>query len=144
MGFEILLGSIFLLVLIAGIRLSGGWVPRAAVGLTVALLLSLAVLNPEDYVARRNIGRYQDAGKIDAWYLRALSSDATPALSTLPDPVRRCVLGWIAKDLKESDPWYAWNLGRQRARDILDELGPQAVGTQADCTRADQFDLPKR
>jgi Domain of unknown function (DUF4173) len=143
MGFEIMLGVVFLLVLVAGIRLRGGWVPRASVGLAVVLLLTLAVMNPEDYVARRNIARYQQEGKIDAWYLRALSADATPALSELPDPVRRCVLSWIAGDLDDDDPWYAWNLDRQRARDVLDQLGPEAIGNPADCQRADQFDFPK-
>lgn len=41
------------------------------------------------------------------------------------------------------DPWYAWNLGRQGARDVLDGLGPQAIGNPSDCQRADQFDFPK-
>ncbi len=143
MAFELLLGLLFALVMLAGIRLRGAWLPRTAVGLTVLMLVSLAVLNPEAYVARRNIARYHQDGKIDAWYLRALSSDATPALAGLPDPVRRCVLSWIDDDLAGPDPWYAWNLGRQRARDVLDDLGPQALGGPADCQRADQFDLPK-
>jgi len=143
MAFELLLGVVFLLILVAGIRWRGAWIPRATVGLAVVMLLGLAVLNPEDYVARRNIARYQETGKIDAWYLRALSADATPALATLPDPVRRCTLSWIADDLDEPDPWYAWNLGRARARDVLDRLGPEAIGGRKDCHAADQFDLPK-
>lgn len=143
MAFEFLLGAVFLLVLAAGIRWRGDWVPRLTVGLVVAMLLSLAVLNPEGYAARRNIARYKETGKIDAWYLRALSADATPALAALPDPVRRCTLSWIADDLAEPDPWYAWNLGRDRARRVLDRLGPQAVGGHLDCRAADQFDLPK-
>jgi Domain of unknown function (DUF4173) len=143
MGFEIMLGVVFLLVLAAGIRLQGAWLPRATVGLAVVLLLTLAVMNPEEYVAKRNIARYQQEGKIDAWYLRALSADATPALADLPDPVRRCVLSWISDDLDGQDPWYAWNLDRQRARDALDQLGPQAIGNPSDCQRADQFDFPK-
>jgi hypothetical protein len=107
------------------------------------MLLSLAVLNPEDYAARRNIQRYHETGKIDAWYLRALSADATPALTKLPDEIRRCTLSWIADDLKDGDPWYAWNLGRVEARDALDALGKGAVGGPTDCRAADQFDLPK-
>ncbi|MEO3818467.1 DUF4153 domain-containing protein [Plantactinospora sp. B24E8] len=143
MAFELLLGAVFLMVLAAGIRWRGGWIPRATVGLVVLMLLGLAGLNPEDYAARRNIARYQETGKIDAWYLRALSADATPALAKLPDPVRRCTLSWIADDLADPDPWYAWNLGRLRARQTLDRLGPNAVGGQRDCRAADQFDLPK-
>ncbi|MBF9127461.1 DUF4173 domain-containing protein [Plantactinospora sp. S1510] len=143
MTLELLLGVVFLMIMAAGIRWQGAWIPRLTVGLAVAMLLGLAVLNPEDYAAHRNISRYQATGKIDAWYLRALSADATPALSGLPDPVRRCTLSWIAEELAESDPWYAWNLGRVRAREALDRLGPNAIGGQKDCRAADQFDLPK-
>ncbi|MFJ5541330.1 DUF4153 domain-containing protein [Micromonospora chalcea] len=143
MAFEMLLGTVFLMIILAGVRFKGRWIPGATVALAVAMLLGLAVLNPEDYVARRNTLRYEQTGKIDAWYLRALSADATPTLAKLPDPVRRCTLSWIADDLAEPDPWYAWNLGRQRARKALEEAGPAAVGGPKDCRRADQFDLPK-
>ncbi|TCB96510.1 DUF4173 domain-containing protein [Micromonospora zingiberis] len=143
MAFELLLGAVFLMVLVAGVRWRGGWIPRLATALAVVMLLGLAVLNPEDYAARRNVARYQETGRVDAWYLRALSADATPALAALPDPVRRCTLSWIADDLAEPDPWYAWNRGRDRARAVLDRLGPEAIGNQRDCRRADQFDLPK-
>ncbi|MBO4208913.1 DUF4153 domain-containing protein [Micromonospora echinofusca] len=143
MAFELLLGAVFLLIMAAGLRWRGTWIPRTTVGLAVLMLLSLAVLNPEDYAARRNIARYEQTGEIDAWYLRALSADATPALTKLPGPVRRCTLSWIARDLKEPDPWYAWNLGRTRARAALDRVGPAAVGGPKDCRAADQYDLPK-
>ncbi|WP_435148510.1 DUF4153 domain-containing protein [Micromonospora aurantiaca (nom. illeg.)] len=143
MAFELLLGTVFLMIIAAGVRWRGRWIPGTTLALAVAMLLGLAVLNPEDYVARRNTLRYEQTGKIDAWYLRALSADATPALAKLPDPVRRCTLSWIADDLAEPDPWYAWNLGRQRARKALDEVGPKAIGGPKDCRRADQFDLPK-
>ncbi|MGY0004616.1 DUF4153 domain-containing protein [Micromonospora sp. I033] len=143
MAFELLLGAVFLMILAAGVRWQGRWIPGTTVALAVAMLLGLAVLNPEDYAAKRNILRYEQTGKIDAWYLRALSADATPALAELPDPVRRCTLSWIADDLEEPDPWYAWNLGRHRARQALDRVGPDAIGGPKDCRRADQFDLPK-
>ncbi|MEU6024062.1 DUF4173 domain-containing protein [Micromonospora sp. NPDC047134] len=143
MAFELLLGAVFLMILVAGVRWRGSWIPRLATALAVVLLLGLAVLNPEEYAAQRNVARYQETGRIDAWYLRALSADATPALAALPDPVRRCTLSWIADDLAEPDPWYAWNRGRDRARAVLDRLGPEAIGNQRDCRRADQFDLPK-
>ncbi|MET0493755.1 MAG: DUF4153 domain-containing protein [Actinoplanes sp.] len=143
MASELLLGVIFVLIAVAGVKWQGRWIPGATVGLAVLMLLGLAALDPEGYVASRNAARYQGSGKIDAWYLRALSADATPALTKLPDPVRRCTLSWIAADLKDPDPWYAWNLGRQQARKALAELGPAAIGTQKDCRAADQFDLPK-
>lgn len=143
MGFELLLGSIFVMIMLAGIRWRGAWIPRTTIALAVALLLSLAVLNPEDYAAERNIARYKQTGKIDAWYLRALSADATPALAKLPDPVRRCTLSWIDGKLDKDDPWYGWNLGRVRAREELKHVGPGAIGSQKDCRAVDRFDLPK-
>ncbi|WP_433728163.1 DUF4153 domain-containing protein [Actinoplanes sp. CA-051413] len=144
MASEMLLGVIFVLIAVAGLKWQGRWIPGATVGLAVLMLLGLAALDPEGYVASRNAARYEGSGKIDAWYLRALSADATPALTKLPDPVRRCTLSWIAEDLEDPDPWYAWNLGRQRAREALAELGPAAIGSQKDCRAADQFDLPKK
>ncbi len=48
MAFEILLGTIFLLIMAAGIRWRGAWIPRLTAGLAVVMLLTLAVLNPED------------------------------------------------------------------------------------------------
>ncbi|GIH16732.1 DUF4153 domain-containing protein [Rugosimonospora africana] len=143
MAFELLLGCIFLLVMGAGLRLRGDWIPQMTLGLGVVMLLGLAVLNPEQYAAERNIARYQEAGKIDAWYLRALSADATPALATLPDPARRCTLSWVSSKLADPDPWYAWNLDRSRARRTLDRLGRDAIGGPFDCQSADQFDFPK-
>ncbi|MEU5941909.1 DUF4153 domain-containing protein [Micromonospora sp. NPDC047548] len=143
MAFELLLGAVFLMILAAGMRWWGRWIPGTTVALAVVMLLSLAVLNPEDYAARRNVARYEQTGKIDAWYLRALSADATPALATLPDRVRRCTLGWIDDDLAEPDPWYAWNLGRSRARAELERLGPGAIGDQKDCRKVAQSNLPK-
>ncbi len=145
MAFELVLGIIFLLIIGAGIRWQGSWIPRTVAALGVVTLLGLAVLNPEAYAAERNIARYNEEGMIDAWYLRALSADATPALAKLPDAVRRCTLSWITPELADEDPWYAWNLGRQRAREVLRDLGTQATGPQAaaDCQQADAFDYPK-
>jgi uncharacterized protein DUF4153 len=139
MAFELLLGTVFVMILVAGLRLNGAWVPRGMVAAAVVMLLALAVLNPELYAARRNVQRFNETGngKIDLWYLRALSADATPALATLPDELRQCTLMWISDDLADSDPWYGWNLGRERARDVLRQLGPAAVG---DCSKARMYD----
>jgi hypothetical protein len=141
MAFELLLGVTFLLVMGAGIRWRGDWVPRVVLGLSVLMLLSLAALNPEGYAAERNVQRFHSDNKIDPWYLRALSADATPALANLPDELRRCVLSRVIPDLAKPDPWYAWNLGRQQARQVLAELGPVSV---SDCSVVGrQYDYPQ-
>jgi hypothetical protein len=145
MAFELLLGTIFILIMLAGIQWRGAWVPRLVVGLAVVMLLSLAAMNPERYAAERNMARFKETGKIDPWYLRALSADATPALAQLPDDLRLCTLQWISRDLAEGDPWYAWNLGRQRARQMLEPYGAAAIAAIPNiCSiTGNKYDFPK-
>ncbi len=117
---ELWLGAVFVLVLIAGIRLRGEWLPRVAVALGVAALLGLAAANPDALVAERNVARFAETGKADLSHLAGLSADAVPALSRLPEPERTCVLVPIAQDLRwQPDDWRGWNAGREQARRIL-------------------------
>jgi Domain of unknown function (DUF4173) len=120
---ELWLGVVYLLILAAGTRLRAGWLPRAVTGTAVAGLLAVALLNPDRYIAERNVDRYQRTGDIDVLYLSTLSADAAPALDRLPDQLRRCALADIAADLPE-DGWRTWNLGRDRARRVL-AAGPR-------------------
>ncbi|PSL58555.1 uncharacterized protein DUF4173 [Saccharothrix carnea] len=115
---ELWLGLVYLLVLAAGVRLEGGWLARAVVGTGFAALVGLAALNPERFIAERNIDRYHASGKIDFGYLSRLSADAVPALATLPEGVRACAL----RSRVENDDWRSWNLGRQQARDTLAQV----------------------
>ncbi|HEU5472625.1 MAG TPA: DUF4173 domain-containing protein [Actinophytocola sp.] len=116
---ELWLGAVYLMVIAAGVRLRAGWLPRAVLGSAVGALLLLAVVNPEGYVAERNIARYEHTGKIDLDYLATLSADATPELARLPDPARSCVLVRVRARLTAQDPWHTWNLARATARDLI-------------------------
>ena len=121
--FEAWLGLVVVLVLVAGVRLRGAWVPRAALLSGAVALLALAAANPDGYVAERNVERYVETGKADWSYLAGLSADAVPALRALPDAVQGCVLGPSAAD---HDDWLEWNLGRARA-------GAATLAASADC-----------
>ena len=112
--FEGWLGLVVLLVLVAGIRLRGRWLPRAVVLTGAGALLALAALNPDGYVAERNVERYLETGKVDWAYLAGLSADAVPALRALPAEAQACLL----QERGESDGWLEWNLGRARAGDV--------------------------
>ncbi len=114
--FEGWLGLVVLGVLVAGLRLEGRWLPRAAVLAGALALAGLAAVNPDAWIARHNIERYETTGKVDFDYLAGLSADAIPELMRLPGDVRGCALleGWSS-----DDDWLAWNLGRQRARDAV-------------------------
>ena len=110
-AFEGWLGVVVLLVMGAGLKLRGGWVPRAAVLTGAASLLALAALNPDAYIATHNLDRYAETGKVDTFYLSELSADAVPALagSTVPPS---CLENLTSPS---DDDWLEWNLGRQRA-----------------------------
>ena len=82
-------------------------------------LLSLAVLNPDRFVADRNIDRYHETGRIDTNYLGTLSVDALPELDRLAEPMRSCTLARIASRTGETDSWNEFNLARTQFRDTL-------------------------
>src|SRR5207302_10745598 len=103
-----------------GGRLRAGGVRRAVAGTAGLGLLAWALLNPDRFIADRNLDRWQRTGDIDLPYLSTLSADAAPALDRLPPRLRGCVLGQIADDvLYTPDDWRSWNLGRAQARALV-------------------------
>ncbi|HYN92786.1 MAG TPA: DUF4173 domain-containing protein, partial [Pilimelia sp.] len=119
---EVWLGAVFVLVLAAGVRLRAGWLPRAVVGTAVAALLGLVALNPDRFIAERNIERYVHTQRLDVWYLGTLSADAAPALVELSPALRACTLEHLPAELALTDgDWRYWNLARSRARALLAE-----------------------
>ncbi|MEU5933024.1 DUF4173 domain-containing protein [Micromonospora sp. NPDC047187] len=116
---ELWLGLLFILVGVAVVRLRAEWLPRLVVGTAALALLGLALLNPDRLIAERNVDRYLETRRLDVGYLSGLSADAVPALDRLPEPMRSCALGEIAAELPRDGFWAA-NLGRERARRVLD------------------------
>ena len=94
----------------------GAMVARAVVMSAAVTLLVLAVAGPDALVARWNVDRLRDTGKVDVGYLRTLSADAVPELARLPEPYRDQTLGGRRID---GQPLYAVNLARVRARVVL-------------------------
>ncbi|WP_328992671.1 DUF4173 domain-containing protein [Kribbella sp. NBC_01245] len=114
--FEGWLGLLVLGVMAAGLTLRASWLPRAALLSGTVLLLGVAAINPDAWIAQRNIDRYAETGKVDWSYLQSLSADAVPVLATLPPDVAACALdGQKPSD----DDWLEWNLGRHRAESRL-------------------------
>lgn len=132
-GFELWLGLLVVFVIIAGIRLSGWWLPRAALLSAALFLLVGGLVNPEAWVAQRNIDRYVATGKLDMQYLSTLGPDASPTIrSGLPPDLSACVIN--AQGLPVADDALAWNLGRARARDLGSD--PLPAVDPAACTTA--------
>jgi hypothetical protein len=117
---EAALGVVLLLVMVAGVRWRGAWLPRAVVGVAAATLLALAALNPDALILRQNAAAYT-AGDLDVpldvSYLRGLSDDAVPAAAQLDEPLRSCVLA--GREAPASTGIAGWNLARDRAAAVL-------------------------
>jgi hypothetical protein len=119
-AFELWLGLLVVLVLVAGIRLSGWWLPRAALLSAAIVVLVGGLANPVAWVAQRNIDRYVATGSLDAAYLRSLGADATPTIvAGLPHPIAGCIVlpSVIAAEAAREDA-LSWNLGRSRQANL--------------------------
>lgn len=115
-AFEGWLGLVVLAVIVGVVTLRGAGVARFALLSGVVVLLGIAAVDPDAWIAEQNLERYDATGRIDWSYLSGLSDDAVPVLADLPDAERACVLpGWTPSD----DDWLEWNLGRARAADAL-------------------------
>jgi hypothetical protein len=116
---EAWLGLVFVLLLVAGVRLHAPWLPRATAAAAVVALLTLAAINPEAVMARTLLGRLGTEFPVDYAYLSNLSTDAIDVLDHVNDASRDCVLTRMDLKLRTTDPWYEFNLSRQHARDVL-------------------------
>ncbi len=112
---ELWLGLVYLLLVVAVVRLRRAWLPRAVLGTAMATLLSVAVLDPERLIAEQNIDRWQQGKSLDTDYLGTLSPDILPATERLPEPLRTELRTRLRADL-DADTWQSWNLSRARAR----------------------------
>ena len=121
--FEGWLGLVVVAVMVAGMALKGSWIPRMALLSGAALVLGLAVANPDAWIAQHNIERYEATGKVDWSYLQGLSFDATETLVALPPEDAACALG---DTTPEKDTWAGWNLARAQAFDALAAFVPPA------------------
>jgi uncharacterized protein DUF4153 len=118
-GAELVLGVVVVLLLVAGVRMRGRWLPGAVATVAVCGVLGLVAVNPDAVVARTVIGRFHHDHHLDGGYLSRLSADAVPQIQRLPDPQRSCVLNAMRARPSTVDSWYAYNAGRDTARAAL-------------------------
>jgi hypothetical protein len=130
---EVFLGLVFALLLVAGIRLRGAWLPRATATTAVAVLLALVAVNPEAVMARTSIEARQDGPyAVDLDFLDWLSADAVDEILRLPTGERDCALERLREDLREPDAWYEFNLARYHAREVLASVAERSCPTDLD------------
>lgn len=102
----------------------------AALLVMIAFLLGMNVLNPDSFIIRQNIARFDKTGTIDAEYLAwQRSADAVPALLDVSDRLSQAAqeplrgsLEAIKQHLeKASTHWESFNLSRAGALTLLHE-----------------------
>lgn len=102
----------------------------------ILLLFAMNILNPDVFIAKKNLERYQATGIIDAEYLGSLSDDALPyTIYLLDDPNRKvsndyanalrwrnsyCTLDDCTNTFSEST-WQSSRLNRSRAEALIAE-----------------------
>ncbi len=120
---EVWLGLVFVLLLIAGIRLRGAWLPRAIVASAAATLFALVAVNPDALIARTTLARLETSYAVDYEFLDTLSADAVHEILRLSGAAERnCALEKLSRDLQAPDPWYAYNVAREQARAALADV----------------------
>jgi Domain of unknown function (DUF4173) len=126
------LSGLFLAVMIAGAVWRATWLPRVTVGIAAALLVVVNLINPDAFIAQRNIERYATTGKLDVAYLTSLSADAIPAIALSPVRLPDCVLARLDRGALEETSLWSFNLSRVAARSALGSL-PPASGSDGAC-----------
>lgn len=128
-AFTILLAVIFIILAYKIIRSASDQAfALPALLAVIGFLAALNAINPDAFIARQNLDRYQDTGKIDTAYLSQLSDDAVPVLlggysSLRPEYAQS--LGRVLNARRqevESDAdqsWQSWNLSRATADEAL-------------------------
>jgi two-component system, OmpR family, sensor histidine kinase BaeS len=90
-----------------------------------AAILLINAINPDALIARVNISRMEEGKRFDAYYLTYLSADAAPvlvkALPSMSEKDRHIVEADLrARRTSADGDWRTWNLGRARARSLVE------------------------
>ncbi len=120
---EVVLGVVLVLVLVAGVRWRGAWLPRAVVHTVTLAALGLAAINPDAQIVRHNVAATHD---LDRAHLQSLSADAAVAIDRLDEPLRSCLLAAVV--VEPADGLAGWNLGRDRAARLAAGIDPADAG----------------
>ena len=126
------IGLLFILFVITFYKLWRRELPLGKAFVIAALLTytTLNYVNVDAIIARNNIDRYFNTGKIDLDYLQELSYDAIPELTRLSvagddDIVAKKIAEFLRDKgvkLRSESPWQSYNLSKSRTKRILSEI----------------------
>lgn len=121
-----LLLFILCLVVVAGIWFRKIPIMKCIIVTAIAAYTIVNYLNIDGFVARKNIERYHETGKIDAQYLTSLSYEAVPYMLELrnsDDSNKRMIvednLKYRKQALERHNSWSEFNFSKNKVRNIL-------------------------
>ena len=92
----------------------------------ILFLVGMNILNPDAFIAQKNIQRFNDGKKLDVYYLTTLSDDALPVTVKMLDISDESVKGefayymyWKMQGRISSNNWQSFNISRNRAKEII-------------------------
>lgn len=128
-AFTILLAVVFLILAYKILRSAAEQAMTLPILVAViAFLCALNAIDPDAFIARQNLDRYRQTGKIDTAYLGRLSADATPTLlnnyPVLPAADATALAAELNRQrvqaiLHDDHDWRSWNLAQTTASTAL-------------------------
>jgi hypothetical protein len=100
---------------------------RAFIGVVV-LLFSMNMINPDLFIAQKNIERYKAGGELDTAYLASLSDDALPVTIQILDDPNEAVRNNFARSLyltrhnyteKARESWISVHWSARKAKELI-------------------------
>lgn len=119
---------LFILSLIVAVGIWYRKVPilKSIIVLTIVMYTVINYINIDGFVARKNIERYYETGKVDAYYLTTLSNEAVPYLIELRDNSDSEIKIIINDNLQRrkeilnnQNSWTEFNFSKNRIRKLL-------------------------
>lgn len=124
----------FGLTVLRGARQYFAW---GALWSALFVLAGVHVLNPDDFIARTNIGLMKQGREFDAYYnVTELSDDAVPALIESIDSMSMEDKCWIDYELRRrsesepSDDLRSFSFSRSKAKELMKTFDPQIDASQ--------------
>lgn len=126
--------AIFMVVVLA-VQIAGKQraIALGLVGTMIGFCASIAFINVDSLIAKKNVERTRDGHNLDANYLAGLSSDAVPELFSALDSTEgethikiAAALNCIhSREIVVNEKWMSANLSRARARSLFEARGPE-------------------
>jgi hypothetical protein len=98
----------------------------------VGFVAGMNLLNPDAFIAQKNLERYAATGKIDGYYMASLSADASAELVSalqIQDEKARSIIGRALYDRlplqSEVQAWQSWNWSRAQEQERLSPLATE-------------------